>query len=231
MMKDFKTQNKIKNIKKACKITDKIIKLIIKNLKKQKFKTEIEINNFIKQQAKVHKTVLAFPPVIATGKNAAEIHHIPNKTKIKKGFLVMDLGVKYKGFCSDCTRTVYIGDPSKKEKKLYNLILQAQLTSLNHAIPKTSAADIDLIARGILIDHYKNFVHGLGHGVSKKIHSPPTLAPKSKSTLKKNQIITIEPGLYFKNKLGIRIEDTIIVKNKPIILTKTTKKLIVIKNT
>jgi len=73
-----------------------------------------------------------------------------------------------------------------------------------------------------------NFVHGLGHGVGKKIHQSPNISPRSKSILKKNQIITIEPGLYFKNKLGIRIEDTILVKEKAYILTKMKKRLVVI---
>ena len=181
-----------------------------------------------KQKTKENNYKLAFKPIVVTGKNAAEIHHKANSTKLQKGFLIIDFGVKCKGYCADCTRTFYLGKPSKKEIKLYNLVLLAQETSLNHAQPGVYAADIDLIARQILKEHYKHFVHGTGHGVGKKIHQAPSLKPRSTSILKQNQTITIEPGLYFKNKLGIRIEDTIVVKNKPIILTKLTKELIII---
>ncbi len=216
-------------IKKGCKITDKIFSLIIKNIKKKETKTELDVKNFIKNKVKEFNCKLAFKPIVAIGKNAAEVHHQANKTKLKKGFLVIDLGVKYKKYCSDMTRTIYLGKPSKKEKRLYDLVLEAQLTAFNHVLPGVYAADIDLIARAALWKYYKHFIHGTGHGVGKKIHQAPNLKPRGRLKLKKNTAITIEPGLYFKNKLGIRIEDTILVKDKPIQLTKTTKRLIVIK--
>jgi len=220
----------MQKIKRACQITDKILKNLIKELNNNSFKTELDIYQFLKCKTKEQNCKLAFKPVIATGKNAAEIHHKPNNTKLKKGFLVVDFGVKYKEYCSDCTRTFYIGKPSKKEKELYNLVLKAQLTALNHIKPGIYAADIDAITRAVLQKHFKNFIHSTGHGVGKKIHQSPNISPKSRSILKNNQVITIEPGLYFKNKLGIRIEDTVIVKNNPVILTKTTKELIIIQN-
>ena len=227
----MKTLNnkEIKNIKEACRITDNIFSLIVKNIKNKNLKTELDVKNFIKNKAKDHKCRLAFKPVVAIGKNAAEIHHKADNSKLKKGFLVLDLGMKYKGYCSDMTRTLHIGYPSKKEKKLYNLVLEAQLTAMNHVFSGVYAADIDLIARAALQDYYKHFVHGTGHGLARKIHQSPSLKPRGKFKLKPNTAITIEPGLYFKNKLGIRIEDTILVKDNPIQLTKSTKKLIVIR--
>jgi Xaa-Pro aminopeptidase len=215
-------------IKKACSITDKILKKTINGLRKGLFKTELDIYNFLKKQAYANNCRLAFKPVVAIGKNAAEIHHRANKTKLRKGFLVLDFGVKYNGCCADCTRTVYLGRPSKKERRLYELVLTAQETALMYVKPGEYAANIDLIARAVLWDYFKNFVHGTGHGIGKRIHQAPNLKPKSVSILKENQVLTIEPGLYFKNKLGIRIEDTVIVKDKPEILTKLTKKLIII---
>jgi Xaa-Pro aminopeptidase len=218
----------IKCITKACSITVNILKQLIKELKKHSFKTELDIANYLKQKAKENNCKLAFPPLVVTGKNAAEIHHKPDSTPIKKGFLIIDFGVKYKGYCSDITRTFYIGRPTKKEISLYNLVLEAQLTALNHVQPGVHAADIDLIARAALWKYYKNFVHGTGHGIGKKIHQAPNLKPKGRRILKKNQAITVEPGLYFKNKLGIRIEDTVLVDSPAKVLTKLTKKLITI---
>jgi Xaa-Pro aminopeptidase len=215
-------------IKKACSITDKILKKTINGLKKGLFKTELDIYNFLKKQAYANNCRLSFKPVVAIGKNAAEIHHRADKTKLKKGFLVLDFGVKYNGCCADCTRTVYLGRPSKEERKLYDLVLNAQETALMYVKPGVYAADVDLIARAALWSYFKNFIHGTGHGIGKRIHQAPNLKPRSVSILKENQAVTIEPGLYFKGKLGIRIEDAVVVKNKPIILTKLSKKLITI---
>jgi Xaa-Pro aminopeptidase len=220
--------SEINKVKKACKITDKILNQLIKKLKKHSFKTELDTYNYLKSKVKENNCKLAYKPIVAIGKNAAEIHHKPTKTKLTKGFLVIDFGVKYKGYCADETRTFYLGNPSKKEKQLYNLVLEAQLTAISYLKPGIYAADIDGIARAILQGHFKHFIHSTGHGVGKKVHTSPTLRPRSRLILKENQIITIEPGLYFKNKSGIRIEDTILIKNNPIILTKTTKKLIII---
>ena len=153
-------RSEISKVAKSCKITDKILKKLIKELKQKKFETELDIANFLKQQTKANKCRLAFKPVVAIGKNAAEIHHRPSKTKLTKGFLVIDFGVKYQGYCSDCTRTIYLGKPTKQEIKLYNLVLQAQETALLYAKPGIYAADIDLIARAVLQDYFKNFVHG-----------------------------------------------------------------------
>jgi Xaa-Pro aminopeptidase len=213
--------------RKSCSIASEIIKKAISNLRKHKFKTELDVANFLKKETKEHNCNLAFKPIVAIGKNAAEIHHRPNSTKLTKGFLVIDFGVKYKGICSDCTRTVYIGNPTKKEKDLYNLVLSAQLTAINNAKAGEYAANVDLIARAALWDYYKHFVHGTGHGVGKKIHQGPNLKPRGKLILREGNILTVEPGLYFKNRLGIRIEDTMLIKKgKPEILTKINKRLI-----
>jgi len=220
----------IPKTRKACAIADTIFKQLIVGLKKRSFNTELDIYNFLMDKTKENNCVVSFPPIVAMQENAYEIHHIPDDSKLKKGFLMIDFGVKYKSYCSDCTRTFYIyGKPSKKEKEFYNLILEAHLTALNHTAPGVYAADIDLIARTVLQDYPWAFVHSTGHGVGKKIHQPPSLYPGYKFKLKKNQTITIEPGLYFKNKFGIRIEDTLIVKENPEVLTKIPKKLIIIK--
>lgn len=220
--------SEIKKIKHACSIIDKILFQLVKELRKKTLKTEKEIYDFIIKKIKENNCKFAFKPIVAIGKNAAEIHHKASDTEIKKGFLVIDFGAKYKSYCSDCTRTFYIGKPSRKEIKIYNLIKDAQLTAINHVKAGVYAADIDLIARAYLWKYYKNFKHSTGHGVGKKIHQAPNLRLSGKFKLKENDVVTVEPGLYFKNMFGIRIEDIILVKNRPVILTRFSKKLIVI---
>lgn len=221
-------QSEISKIAKACKIADSILNKTIKKIKKNSFKTEKDVANFLKKETYKSNCKLAFLPIVAMGKNAFTLHHRPTDTKLKKGFLVIDFGVRYKGYNSDCTRTLYLGKPTNKEKGLYNLVLLAQETALMHALPGVYAFDVDAIGRAILWPYFRHFIHSIGHGVGKRIHQSPIVGPGGKKTLKKNQAITIEPGLYFKNKLGIRIEDTILIKEKPLILTKVTKKLVII---
>jgi Xaa-Pro aminopeptidase len=218
-----------RNVAVACKITADIFKKLIFELKKHSFETEADIFRWLRKETYKQGCNLAFWPVIATAKNGYEIHHKPNETKLKKGFLVVDFGVKYKGFCADCTRTIYLGKPSKGEVKLYNLVLMAQKSALQEVKTGAYAADIDAVARAALADYLFSFVHSAGHGVGKKVHKAPRVSPRSKSVLKEGDIIAVEPGLYFKDKFGIRIEDTVLVGKKAIILTKITKDLIFIK--
>ncbi len=219
--------DKIKAIKKACRIGDIIFKELINKFKG--FDTEKDVEKFILDEIKKRGLKPSFEPIIAAGNNAADPHHKPNKTKLKKGFVVMDFGVKYKGYCSDMTRMIYIGKPSKKELKMYRLLIEVQKKSINKLKIGTKYSDIDGFARKKLGKYDKYFVHSLGHGVGKKIHQLPKISKTSKEKVKDKDIVTIEPGIYIDNELGIRIEDTIAVRKKEnIILTKTRKKLWVI---
>lgn len=238
---------KLECTKKACDITTEIFELILKNFD---FKTELDIKRFIAAEAKKRKVKLAFPPVVATGKNAAEPHHRACKDKIKKGFLVMDLGVKYRGYCADLSRTVFVGRPSKKDRYYYELVRMVQKMCVNKLRKGVRYSGLDAYARESFGDEAKYFIHALGHGVGSQIHQFPTIISDhgidrkklKKKSLKKidrmknvvakeGDFVTIEPGVYLKNKFGIRIEDLIVVgKRKSEILTKTSKKLYILKS-
>lgn len=224
-------KKEIECVSKACEISDKIYKIFFKSLKKGLFNTEKEAYDFLVKQAKDFGCRLSFKPIVAIGKNAAEIHHKADDSKLTRGFLVVDFGVKYKGYCSDCTRTFFLGNIRKKERELYDHVLRCQITAIEHISKGMYCHDLDALARGYFNEFglMGNFVHGLGHGVGKKIHQSPSLHPKSIGKISDNVTLTIEPGLYFKNKSGIRIEDTVLLKKEVKILTKFPKKLFVIK--
>jgi Xaa-Pro aminopeptidase len=221
--------SKSESVEKACRANDEIFRLIIGNLKSKALKTEKDIDNLIRREARKRKLRIAFPPVVASGKNAAEIHHKPGKSRLKKGFLVLDFGLKQGGFCSDMTRTICLGKASKKERQIYNSLLAIQKSAVKMAKPGTECFDIDCFVRKKLGKLRECFLHSLGHGVGKKIHEKPNLSPKTCDVLKKGDIITIEPGIYIKNRMGIRIEDSILVGKAPKVLTKAPKFLIEIK--
>ena len=211
-------------IAKACEITDSIFKEIFTNFN---FKTEKDVEKFILKRFRDHKVKPAYPPIVAN--NNATIHAKPRNKKFSRGFLVLDFGCKYNGWCSDITRTLFVGKPSKKEKKLYNLVLNCQKKCIKKVKVGASCADLDIHSR-VLLKEYKRFYnHALGHGVGKKVHTSPTLRPTSPEFLKKGDIITIEPGIYIKNKkeeLGIRVEDTLYVGKKVEVLSKVTRRLV-----
>ena len=128
-LRQFKDNQEIKNIVKACSTADRIFNKTINNFKK--FKTETEVAAFLEYETKKLGCDVSFPPIVASGKNASMPHHGPKNIKLKKGFCVIDFGIKYNGYCSDMTRTIYIGKSGEKEKEIYNFLLNVQNNAIN----------------------------------------------------------------------------------------------------
>jgi len=208
----------------AFKITSRIMKKCLDNF--SKFKTEKDVVRFLKEEVKKRKLRVAFKPLVVSGNNFLEIHHKSNESKLK-GFVIVDFGVKYKRYCGDMTRTVFVGKPSKKDLELYDLVLSAYNLGLESLEAGIKCSELDLIVRGALWKYRKQYKHCLGHGVGKKVHQFPVISPWDNRKIKKGKIFTIEPGLYFKGK-GVRIEDSVLVGKKNKILTKLSRDLLVL---
>ena len=168
----------------------------------------------------------AFPSIVAFAENSAFPHHIPTDKVIKNGQNgVIDIGARYEKYCFDSTRTFIKGN-NDEIKKIYEIVLQAQLEAIDKVREGVKASEIDLTARKIIekAGYGKYFIHSTGHGVGIEVHEYPSISPTSDAELKENMVITIEPGIYLKGKFGVRIEDTVIVtKKKPIVLETTFK--------
>jgi Xaa-Pro aminopeptidase len=226
-LRQKKDKEEIARIRQACRITDNIFNKIVGNFRK--FRSEGDILKFIKMKALEAGAEMSFEPIVASGKNAVVAHHNPN-SKLVKGFLIMDFGVKYKSYLSDMTRTLYLGKPSQKEIELYDKVLKIQQACVEKAKIGLNAGKLYNYSLKLFGKDAKYFVHGLGHGVGVEIHEKPNIGLKSKDVLQKNTVFTIEPGYYNqKAGIGIRIEDTILLGEKKEILTKSTKKLIRLK--
>ena len=207
-----KDKKEITNITRACQITDEIFTSIISNFH---FKTEIELARFIKQEIKKRGLREAFPPIVTSGKQAGNSIHPKPTTATLSGFVIIDFGVRVQGYCSDMTRTIFVGTPSASDKKIYSLVLAAKKAAEKKTKAGVSCAAADAAARKTLGAYKKYFIHMLGHGVGKRIHERPKMYFKLEDEVfLENMIVTIEPGVYIPNKLGIRIEDTYLVEAK-----------------
>jgi len=225
----IKSHAQIKNIKQAQHISEVVLRRVINKL------TigigEVKFSKLIISELKQGGVkALAFEPIVAFGQGAADVHHVPTKNKLQIGDTVMlDFGTTINGYCSDMTRTFFFGEPAKRQAKIYADVLQAQELALKKLkAGHRNCGEIDYATRSYLGKKYprRAFPHGLGHGVGTAIHEWPTLKPNSKDILKPNMIITIEPGLYFKNWGGIRIEDMVVItKHNVTDLTKFPKDL------
>ncbi len=217
-----KSKKELANIIKAQRISEGVLLDVLNTLKTNI--TEIEVANFIKKSfIKYGAPILSFPPIVAFGKNTANIHHEPGKSKLKVGDNIMfDFGGTVNHYCSDMTRTYFWGNPSKKQKKVYSDVLHAMelaLTKIGRG--EKRAKVIDASARQFLNKKYdkkklalsevEGFPHGLGHGVGTVIHEWPNFKPKSEDTLPVGCVMTIEPGIYLKGKGGVRIEDMVLI--------------------
>ena len=225
-LREIKAEKEVQILRKSCNYADKIHQKAIKNFRK--FKTESEVAAFLEFETKKLGLKLSFDPIVASGVNGSEPHHEPANVKIKKGFCVIDFGVKYKGYCSDITRTIYVGKPTKFERDIYNMLLKIQKNTINSVKNNKKCSKLyEYVVKSL--GKYKDyFTHGLGHGVGTEIHEFPNLTLNSKDKIRNNMVFTVEPGVYFPKKFGIRIEDTLLFKNKPILLTRTSKDLLII---
>lgn len=155
----------------------------------------------------------AFETIAVSGDASALPHGTPRNVKLKSGFLTMDFGAKYKGYCSDMTRTVVIGKADNEMKKLYNTVLWAQLSAIDFLRAGVDAGEADKVARDIIDanEEFRGaFGHSLGHSLGLFVHETPTLSPRSFGrTLRTGEIVTVEPGIYLFGKYGCRIEDMV----------------------
>ena len=145
--------------------------------------------------------------------------------------MLFDFGAVVDGYHSDMTRTVCVGQPSEKMKRVYDIVLKAQLAALDAVKAGITGRELDKIARDIISAEGfgEQFGHSLGHGVGVEIHEPPYAAKSYDKPLPENSIVTVEPGIYIENEFGVRIEDFVIVKNDGCVnMTKAPKQLIIL---
>lgn len=217
---------------RACTIGDNAFKKIQSHIKPGITEKEValQLDMFVRRE----RAEPSFTTIVAFGKNAAVPHHKTNNTRLQKNdIILLDFGAKVDNYCSDMSRTLFIGNPTTKEKRAYETLLAAQQKALdflkNYPVP-TAASAVDKIARDYLIEKgFPNFPHSLGHSIGIEDHDGFRLSPISKILLTEGMVFSIEPGIYFPGEFGMRIEDIVVLtKNGPQILTKSSKELLIV---
>ncbi|MCX7771882.1 MAG: aminopeptidase P family protein [Clostridia bacterium] len=227
----IKDQDEIERISEAVLLGDKVFDHILGFIKPGL--TEMQVAAEMEYAMKKFGAKgPSFETIVAAGERSAMCHGTASDNVIKKGdAIVLDFGVIYRNYCSDMTRTIFIGEPSSELKKIYEIVLKAQMTALESLYSGMKAFDADKIARDIITEagYGKAFGHSLGHGVGIEIHEDPRLSTKSEDTLVNGMVFTVEPGIYVEGLGGVRIEDMVVlVDGKPRNFTTSTKNMVIL---
>lgn len=230
-LRQVKDEEELKMIKKAVEIADgtftHILGVIKPGIREVELAAEMEYH-----MKKLGATGPSFDTIVASGVRAAMPHGVASEKKLEAGDVItFDFGALYKGYCSDMTRTVFLGSAKDELRRIYGIVLEAHNRSKEGARRGKTGKEVDLIARKIIAEagFGDNFGHGLGHAVGLEIHEEPRFSMTCATQIKDGMVMTIEPGIYVGGLGGVRIEDMVVVRgDSPETLTASTKELLVV---
>ncbi len=210
----IKNEDEIKNIERAQIISQKAFEKVIKTLKAGQTENQIAetLEKIIKE---LGGQGLAFETIVAGGQNSAIPHHVTANRRLATGdILLVDFGAKFQHYSADLTRTIYVGKSTDKFRNIYNHVAQAQQKSIAKITKDLKASKAYQSANAYFKKHglNENFLHSLGHGIGLEVHEKPSLGKKSNDTLVEGMVFSVEPGLYFENWGGVRIEDLVTIR-------------------
>ncbi|MDD7305054.1 MAG: Xaa-Pro peptidase family protein [Peptoniphilaceae bacterium] len=231
-VRSIKDKEERRLMRESSQINDKVMADIVKLVSKGY--TEIELGEKLKELYKKYgASDFSFSPITAYGKNGADPHHVTDKTKGKRGdSVVIDIGGLYKGYCSDMTRTVFIGEVSDKKREVYEIVKEANLRGIAAAKPGNRMSDVDKQARSYIEEkgYGKYFTHRTGHSIGIEAHEAGDVSAVNDDIIRPGQIFSVEPGIYLPDDdFGVRIEDLVLVnEDGNEVLNSYTKDLLVI---
>ncbi|MDR5695450.1 MAG: Xaa-Pro peptidase family protein [Armatimonadota bacterium] len=225
----IKDQEEQARIARAVEIADSAFAHILQYLRPGVTEQEIaiELEYFMRRQG---ASKPAFDTIVASGPRSALPHGRASEKVLERGDLVtLDFGAVYRGYCSDCTRTIVLGKATEEQRKIYTIVLEAQERALEALRPGVKGKDVDGVARSCIAEkgYGEHFGHGLGHSVGLAIHETPTLSTRDENVLEPGMVLTVEPGIYLPGWGGVRIEDLAVVTEDGCrVLTKAPKTLL-----
>ena len=215
-------------LKQACVATDQVFSALCSYIKAGLNEREIEWQ--LLTLTREIGCSPSFPPIVVSGGRGSLPHGEASEKKLEEGdFVTMDFGCRFEGYCADMTRTVHIGTPGREQETLYHTVLEANLLGIASVKSGIPASQPDRIVRNYLREqgYGAYFSHGLGHGIGLDVHEAPSLNMATETELQEGCFVTVEPGVYLPGKVGIRIEDTVMVTEQGCeVLFSSTKELL-----
>lgn len=229
-LRAVKEESELTLIRQAARIADGALDVVLKDVIREGV-TELDIAIELEyQMRKLGGDKPGFDTIVASGPRAAMAHGAPTDRRIQPGDpIVIDFGSYYHGYTSDMTRTVFIGGPSAEMRRIYEVVLEAQLNACHNLRAGMTGREADALARCVIerAGYGDRFGHGLGHGVGLEVHEFPRLSPRNDSPLESSAVVSVEPGIYLPQKGGVRIEDLVVLNPNGIEnLTSSPKELI-----
>jgi Xaa-Pro aminopeptidase len=229
----IKDEQEIDALRLACAAADRALADLIEQGGLRPGRTELEVVRDLENRMLEHgSTGRSFESIVAAGANSAIPHHRPTGAVLAAGdFVKLDFGATADGYHSDMTRMVVLGEPAAWQRELYELVGRSQEAGSSAVSAGARVSEVDNAAREVIVaaGHGEDFSHGLGHGVGLEVHEAPSLATTGVGTLSAGMAVTVEPGVYLAGRGGVRIEDTLVVRDGiPELLTLSTKELVVV---
>jgi Xaa-Pro aminopeptidase len=230
-LRAVKDAGEVEALRRACAVGDTALAGLLEAGGLRPGRTEREVALDLEGLMRANgATGPAFETILAAGAHSAVPHHRPTSSELRPGDLVkIDFGALVDGYHSDMTRTLVLGRPAEWQRELHALVAEAQAAGRAALAPGTEVTVVDAAARGVVerAGRGEQFVHGLGHGVGLQIHEAPALARTGTGALAAGMVVTVEPGVYLEGRGGVRIEDTLVVRDAgPELLTHTTRELL-----
>jgi Xaa-Pro aminopeptidase len=227
-LRQVKDEEELRAIAAATELADGVYELLRE--RGVHGRDEREVARELEQELRERGAEPAFPTIVASGGHGALPHAVPRDAGIERGTLVIvDMGARLDGYCSDCTRTFATGDLDGRAAEIYELVRSAQEAALGAVRAGAGYAEVDAVARDLIdaAGEGERFGHGLGHGVGLEVHEGPRLTKTAEGELEAGNVVTVEPGIYLPGELGVRIEDLVAVTDDgPDVLTSFPKELI-----
>lgn len=226
-LRRVKDEREIEAMRRACSFADTALSEVIGTLSEGV--TEVGLAAALEQAMRRHGSDgLSFDTIVAFGEQAAEPHHRPTARALRAGDMIkIDFGATADGYHSDMTRTIAFGEPSSEMRAVYDLVRAAQEAGLAAVRAGVTCGDVDAAARDVLVARGYDFGHGTGHGIGLEVHESPSVRKGATDVLESGTVITVEPGIYLPGTGGVRIEDTVVVREHGCdILTRSTKELV-----
>lgn len=230
-MRQVKEPGEVARIREACRLADAALEETLADGLAGRSEREVALALEVAMRRHGAERP-SFEPIVAAGAHGALPHARPRDTQIRRGELVViDWGALLDGYCSDCTRTVAVGAADEEAEKVYRLVLEAQLAGLAAVRAGADCREVDGAARRIIGGggYGERFGHGLGHGVGLEVHEDPRLSQTYDGRLEAGNVVSVEPGVYLPGRVGVRIEDLVVVSDTGAdILTRVSKELTVV---